>query len=108
MRNGRLEFFPAFFECEEFLREESTLTFHSLTGVEIKLPVMKNQFAFTVYQTPVVYHRGGKQQLVIHYADSEAVSRDVLRLNDEESHSLLSRQGKITRIDVQFNPVSWA
>ena len=108
MRNGRLEFSPAFFDCEEFLREESTLTFHSLASVEVKLPVMKNQFAFTVCQTPVVYHRGEKQQLVIHYADSEAVSRDVLRLNNEESQSLFSRQGKITRIDVQFNPSSWA
>lgn len=105
-RNGQLEFSPTFFEQEEFLHEDSTLTFHSLTGAEVKLPVAKGQFAFTVCQTPVVYQRGEKHQLVIHFADSGTVSRDVLRLNDEESHSLFSRQGKITRIDVQFSPAS--
>jgi hypothetical protein len=101
---GRLHFSPALFECEEFLSDDSTIVFHDLTDTRIKLPVAKDQFAFTVCQIPVIYHRSTKHQLVIHFANTESVARENLSLTEAESISVFSRRGEITRIDIHFEP----
>ena len=106
IRNGQLHFSPALFECEEFLENDSTIAFYDLAGELLELPIVKGEFAFTLCQVPVIYHRGEERKLVIGYTNSEAVDRQGLALTDVESSSVFSRRGEINRIDVYFEPSS--
>jgi hypothetical protein len=106
IRNGQLHFSPALFECEEFLENDSTIAFYDLAGELLELPIARAEFAFTLCQVPVIYHRGEERKLVIGYTNSEAVDRQGLTLTDDESSSVFSRRGEINRIDVYFEPLS--
>ena len=105
---GQLSFCPDLFEESEFLASDAVFQFHDLRGDLVEYPVVKDQFAFTYCQVPVVYHRAAESRLVIHQTDSASVERSCLRLTVEESQDLFSRSGAIVRIDVHFCPTSFA
>jgi len=104
IHNGRVHFSPSLFELDEFLSVDSMFVFHNLTGIQMEFPVAKGQFAFTICQIPIIYTRSNKRQLLIYFANSESVARENLSLTEEESISVFSRRGEITRIEVHFEP----
>lgn len=102
--NGEVSFDPALFECDEFLTEDSSLLYCDLKGDQIEITVSKDEFAFTICLVPVVYQRSSTTGLRVHFANAESVDRQNHCLTADESASVFSREGRIKRIDVLFNP----
>ena len=100
---GKLGFDPAFFDLNEFLNEDVAWKLHGQTGHGVDLAVLKGQFAFSVCQVPVVYQSGKESLLTIHFAASEPLTRKELSLSVDESSAVFQRNGRITRIVVQFD-----
>lgn len=103
---GRLAFDPVWFESREFLTEDSWMNFHDQNGLKVNLTASAGQFVFTQCQVPIVYERSGEPKLTIHNLDGTTVSRSELRLTLDESNDVFLRNGRITRIQVQFEPSS--
>ena len=64
---------------------------------------MNHGFAYTICQTPIVYHQAPDSRLVVSHFGAEPEERQGLMLTLDETKSLFSRTGKICRIDVFFN-----
>jgi hypothetical protein len=102
--NGQLKFDPAFFEASEFLKAPSKLEYVDIKGVASSIPISQDSFAMTICQVPVVYCRSHSPGITVHYQDRLPTQRAQLELSHEESQSLVSRSGEITRIEVRFDP----
>jgi len=103
IKNGQLGFDPCMLEVCELLQGDSKLQFvnQQNTVVEIALPV--GSFAFTICQTPVVYHQAMEAKIVVSTLGSEPEERRDLILTPNETKCMFSRTGGIGRIDVFYD-----
>ncbi|OUX05797.1 MAG: hypothetical protein CBE00_09185 [Planctomycetaceae bacterium TMED240] len=103
IQNGQLGFDPCMLEVCELLHCDSKIQFVNRQDefVEIELPA--GSFAFTLCQTPVVYHQATEAKLVISALGMEPEERFDLLLTPNETKNVFSRTGVISRIDVFYN-----
>ena len=103
VESGTMRFDPRFFESSEFLTGPSEFLFEDVTGQSRSIPLDEGEFAFTLCQTPIIYHRANSRGVRIRLIDqTESVERDDLTLTRDESQSVFQRRGQIARIDVYF------
>ena len=55
--NAQIRFEPGMFEACELLANDSTLQFVNLDDEFVEVPLPAGSFAFTLCQTPIVYHQ---------------------------------------------------
>ena len=106
IEEGVLRFDGSIFQGDEFLDQPASFTFFDLKGNLTTIDLDAGEFAFTLCQVPVVYHDEGNGRVELHRSGSKT-SQDDLRLTVADSNDLFSRTGKLTRIDVYFDPVSY-
>ena len=97
---GKLSFDPSLLQRSEFLAEENMLRFINSSGSLLTVKVEAGSFAFTLCQTPIVYHLSDQERLVISDDNGSTTERRELSFSREETSSLFARQGKVRRIDV--------
>ena len=100
---GQLGFDPCWLEECELLQEDSSLEFMNLQDEFVEIALPAGSFAYTICQTPIVYHQAPDSRLVVSHFGAEPEERQGLMLTLDETKSLFSRTGKICRIDVFFN-----
>ena len=100
---GQLGFDPCLLEECELLQQDSSLQFMNLHDAFVEIALPAGSFAYTLCQTPIIYHQATDSRLVVSQIDAEPEERDGLVLTSNETKSLFSRAGKICRIDVFFN-----
>ncbi|MDA7874139.1 hypothetical protein N9B17_03135 [Rhodopirellula sp.] len=103
IKNGQIGFDPCMFEECELLQKDSRIQFMNRHDVYVEIALPTGSFAYTLCQTPIVYHQAIEAKLVVSHADSEPEERRELLLTPNETKNVFSRTGQISRIDVFYN-----
>lgn len=100
VQQGKLIFAPELLQKDEFLKEPAVFEFYDvhLEVKEIRLDT--GSLAFTYCQVPVIYHLGDRNTIKIKIKDGSSEEIDTNTLNENHSHEIFMRTGKIERIDV--------
>ena len=107
IENGRLGFDPFMFEACELLQTDSKIQFINLKNEYVELALPTGSFAYTLCQTPIIYHQSTNSKLVLTQVNRAPCERNTLSLTDDETASVFSRTGQIIRIDIfhDFQPI---
>ncbi len=101
VREGRVSFAPRFLRRDEWTRDTATWRGFSHAGAPSALEVPPGALAFSVCQTPVLYHGDAADAAIrVTFADGSVRDLDGATLDEAYSAALLSRDGVIARLDV--------
>jgi hypothetical protein len=100
LQHGALCFRPTMLRTDEFVQEETNFDYVDINGDAKTLSLMADTLGFTVCQVPVVYRRGGNEQIEIAYNDGRTVTKQGNCLDEDETQHILNRDGKIVRLQV--------
>ena len=103
IQNGQLGFDPCMLEVCELLDDDSKIQFVNRQDEFVEIVLPAGSFAFTLCQTPVVYHQATEAKLVVSAMGEEPVGRCDLLLTQNETKNIFSRTGAISRVDVFYN-----
>ena len=103
IQNGQLGFDPCMLEVCELLDDDSKIQFVNRQDEFVEIVLPAGSFAFTLCQTPVVYHQATEAKLVVSAMGKEPVGRCDLLLTQNETKNIFSRTGAISRVDVFYN-----
>lgn len=102
VNNGAMSFNPQLISSKEWLLEDQIFQYVDVLGNWVDLFVQKGSIVFTIAQVPVVYTKGD-DSIQIYYMDGRTELITGLSLNSDLTTDLLSRDGVIDKIQVQFN-----
>ena len=102
VRDGRLQFAPRLLRSLEFLTHPAEWGFVAPSGQERSLTLAAGQLAFTVCQTPVVYHLADapEPRHRVYFADGAVDEGDGAVISEAVSAAIFSRDGAVTRLEV--------
>ncbi|WP_445452070.1 hypothetical protein [Flavobacterium sp. 25HG05S-40] len=103
MHNGKLQFYPRFLKREEFLSQDTEVTFVMVNGTKNTLKLEKNTLAFTFCQVPILYKIASANKLIVHYSNGTNVTFEKLELNEEESTKICNRTDEISMVEVYLS-----
>ncbi len=99
IEDGAVSFRPSLLRTAEFLQEPRVFHYVDQGGATQSLDLPAGSLAFTFCQVPVVYTLGSNPQiLVTRNEGTESIPGD--RLEPQPARDLLSRSGRIHRLDV--------
>lgn len=98
VNEGKISFHPYFVNPEEFLTTPDSFCLEGEAGC---LPLQPGSLAFTIYRTPVVYHKTGKNRVEVQFADGSRQEFDTLELPQEVSARVFRNDG-VKSIRVEF------
>ncbi|MCA9731201.1 MAG: hypothetical protein H6696_19265 [Deferribacteres bacterium] len=101
--NGIFRFCPALLKKDEYLKRDENFTYYDVHGKKITIHLPMGSLAFTIAQTPIVYHLSNEEKLVIKNADGNSKQSESLMLTESESSSIFNRSGEIQQIDVYLD-----
>ena len=103
IQDGQLGFDPCMLEVCELLCVDSEIQFVNRQDELVEIALPTGSFAFTICQTPVVYHQATEARIVVSAIGEEPRERCDLLLTPNETKNVFSRTGTISRIDVFYN-----
>jgi hypothetical protein len=100
IKNGQIIFDPVILRKEEFLSQPVVFEYVSLDGTpqSINLPI--GSLAFTVCQTPIIYHLGDRSRVQVHFSNGRMEEYLGSQLDSKTSQRIFKRDGSIIRISV--------
>ena len=102
VKNGLVTFNPRLLLKEEFLNEEGTFTYPTVTSEMKKLNVEKDSLCFTYCQIPVVYRIKDEEKIRVYFNSGDEQEMDGLSLSKDLSKSVFNRSGEIEKILVSL------
>ncbi len=97
---GRLCFNSCLFEEDEYFEAESAFSFYDAGKQKRTLQLPSKTLAFTLCQTPVIYHKDAQKNfLIITYKDGKTFVSQDLKLSKKDTDSLISRDGTVMQIN---------
>jgi hypothetical protein len=103
MKNGKLQFQPNFLKKEEFLSNQTEVTFVLVDGSKKLIKLEKDSLAFTTCQVPVIYKIDTTSKIDLNYKDGTMKTFETLELNEEESQKIFLRTDEIALVKVYLN-----
>ena len=103
IQNGQLGFDPFMLEVCELLGSNSKFQFVDRQDEFVEIVLPAGSFAFTICQTPVVYHQATEAKIIVSAIGEEPEDRCDLLLTPNETRNIFARTGAIKRIDVFYN-----
>lgn len=103
IQNGQLGFDPCMLEVCELLRGDAKFQFVDRHDEFVEIVLPAGSFAFTICQTPIVYHQATEAKIIVSGIGEEPEGRCDLLLTANETRNVFSRTGAINRIDVFYN-----
>ncbi len=100
INDGKLTFSPRILRSEEFLKEESTLSYVDVRHNKIELPLEVNSLAFTYCQVPIIYKKSNNQQIEVTLKDNSTKTISGLSLDADSSSHIFKRTGEIKKVTV--------
>lgn len=100
--DGVLSFEPVLLRKDEFLSEEQTFVYRTLSGGNGKIKLQAGQLAFTFCQTPVIYSLSDHDSVMVYYTDGvkEILSGKSLTIN--VSSQIFERTGIVEKVEVSI------
>ncbi|MEM0542623.1 hypothetical protein WFZ85_08330 [Flavobacterium sp. j3] len=103
MKDGKLQFKPNFLKKDEFLTQDTDVTFVMIDGSSKTFNLKKESLAFTTCQVPIIYRIDTASKIVLNYNNGETKTFETLELNEEESNKIFHRTGEIEKVEVYLN-----
>lgn len=103
MKDGKLQFQPNFLKKDEFIANDTEVTFVMVDGANKKINLQKNNLAFTICQVPVIYKINNTSKIELHYKNGETKTFETLELNEQESKKIFYRTNDIILVEVSLN-----
>lgn len=100
VHGGALCFTPTLLRDDEFLAAPAEFPFFDVAHRSRTLSLPPHSLAFTFCQTPIVYTRGDRPALRVHFADGRVVAMPGTCLDAATSQSILGRDGQVERVEV--------
>ncbi|MBX7233142.1 MAG: hypothetical protein K1X65_02085 [Caldilineales bacterium] len=100
LQQGRLCFAPTLLHPDEFLPTEHEFTCFNPQGDATTLSLPPGSLVFTFCQTPIVYQRGGEQQIEVVYRNGRSTRMSSHCLDAATTRHLLQRDGEVVRVQV--------
>jgi hypothetical protein len=101
---GCICFEPSFLEENEWLGAETQFQYVALDGSEKTMQLQKGQLAFTYCQVPVVYQKGGIDQITVNFNGGKApLTLPETRLGADFSALIFNRSHDIAHLVVEFS-----
>jgi hypothetical protein len=100
VKGGRITFDPVLLRKEEFITLPTTFEYFNLEGDPQRMDLPEVSLAFTLCQTPILYHLAERSGMEVHFADGSFVEVPGSRLDLELSQHIFKRDGVVERIDV--------
>ncbi len=100
--NGAIRFDPVLLRDAEYLAAGARFAYVDAGGKEQSITLEASSLAFTLCDTPIVYRRGGKASISVHYADGRDDTVAGNSLPAEVSALVFARSAVIQRIDVHL------
>ena len=100
MKNGKLQFQPAFLLKKEFLSETTSAVFVLVDGSKKTINLDKDSLAFTVCQVPIIYKIAQSNSIELYYTNGANETIDALELNENQSKKIFLRTGEIAQVEV--------
>jgi hypothetical protein len=101
IENGMITFQPSLLRRREFLTREQEWSYFDINGNEQSLHLPTGSLAFTVCQTPVIYHlTSGDAKTTVHWTNGKTVVLPQHQLDQQVSAAIFERDGAIARIEV--------
>ncbi|RPI02790.1 MAG: hypothetical protein EHM72_03305 [Calditrichaeota bacterium] len=104
VRNGEVVFQPHWLQRREFLQVDHEFIYYDQAQTRQCLSLGKGKLAFTLCQTPIVYHLSPKAKIQVTKKNGHIVEIKGLSLGRELSRSIFTRSCEIGRIDVWLSP----
>ncbi|MBX2826713.1 MAG: hypothetical protein KTR22_01030 [Flavobacteriaceae bacterium] len=98
VEKGSLFFDPCMLRKTEFLKESKSFAYVDVSGDAQEISVPNDSICFTYCQVPVIYRISENEFLSVHHSDGSVQQYDGLKLDQNSSHDLFKRSGKITMI----------
>ncbi len=105
VKDGQITFDPVLLRQEEFLTQPTSFEFIDLDGVSQQIKLPTGTLAFTVCQTPIIYHLGEKIGIQVHFADGIIEEISGTQLEIDISKHIFKRDRVISKIIVFLNQV---
>ena len=87
---------------KEYLQKESLFHYIDIHNIHHQITLESGSLAFTFCQVPIVFHKGKKETVQLHYSSGQVITRQGCQLSLSESENLFMRNGEIAQIDVNF------
>ena len=101
VRAGKLQFRPTLLQKEEFLEHPTRMEYYDTNQRLGHIDLETGQLAFTLCQTPIIYTlQSGNPLICVVQMDGTQQTFASEALDEATTQSLLSRDGKIRRIEV--------
>lgn len=100
MKNGKLQFQPAFLLKKEFLSETTSAVFVLVDGSKKTIALEKDSLAFTVCQVPIIYKIAQSNSIELYYTNGANETINALELNENQSKKIFLRTGEIAQVEV--------
>jgi len=100
MKNGKLQFQPAFLLRNEFLSEATKADFVLVDGSKKTINLDKDSLAFTVCQVPIIYKIAQSNSIELYYTNGANETIDTLELNENQSKKIFLRTSEIAQVEV--------
>ncbi|MEZ6318819.1 MAG: hypothetical protein R3B49_08720 [Phycisphaerales bacterium] len=100
LRAGELRFDPVLLDPDEFLREPAVWRLHGQVSAAIELPA--GSLGFSVCGTPIVLGHGQDAHVLVVLDDGSHVMLEGTSLGKTWTGELLTRSGRITRLEVEL------
>ncbi len=100
IQDGRISFEPQLLRDNEFLTSDGVFDYIDKAGRPQSLPLSAGSLAFTLCQTPIVYHRGDQPSLELSYTDGETVTVAGQMLDGRLSQQVFDRDLQLQMIRV--------
>lgn len=100
MKNGKLQFQPAFLLRNEFLSEATNADFVLVDGSKKSINLDKDSLAFTVCQVPIIYKIAQSNSIELYYTNGANETINALELNENQSKKIFLRTSEIAQVEV--------
>lgn len=100
VQGGALRFAPTLLRDPEFLDAPDNFNYVDVRGQEQTMALPAGSLAFTFCQTPIVYARGERAEIVVTYADGRSRVVSGSRLDTSTSQQIFSRDGQVRLLRV--------
>lgn len=95
VQDGALRFAPILLGDDEFLDAPDSFNYVDVRGQEQTVALPAGSLAFTFCQTPIVYTRGERAEIVVSYVDGRSRTLSGSRLDRTTSQQIFSRDGEV-------------
>lgn len=104
VNEGQIIFEPSMLDPNEFCETESELIYWNFATKQLETIVLEpGSFGFTFCGVPIIYRATGTAGMRVCSSDGQTDSSEEFVLNADQCDALFARNGKITRIELDFD-----